>query len=622
MSRVKLTRRQGIKLAGLGLGTALLPGPVRALAQAGAGPQPRHGLSAFLDLRYPPDFAAFDYVDPDAPKGGEISLIGSTWIYNQDTTTFNTLNSYVLGGEAALGMELTFDSLMAPALDEPDSYYALVAESVILSDDLRQARFLLDPRARFHDGSPITAEDVRFSLITLKEEGHPLIRTSLAALERVEALDGEVAITIRSAFPVPTLLSVVGLPIFSQAYYRERDFTAATLEPPLGSGPYRVAQVNAGSSITYARVEDYWARDLPVRRGQFNFDRIRYEFYRDRDAAFTAFTAGSYDLREEFTAKTWATRYDFPAVQQGRVRTETLPDESPSGGQAWHLNTRRAKFADARVRQAIGLAFDFEWANENLFHGLYTRTHSFFENSPMKAEGTPSPAELALLEPLRGDVPAEVFGEAYVPPVTDGSGRNRRQLREAARLLDEAGVRNVGGRRQLPDGEPLEIEFLIYDNGFVRVIEPFAANLARIGIAARPRLVDAAQYQNRLNSFEFDAITMRVAVPLYPAPVLNSYFHSTAADSPGSRNYAGIRSPAVDQLLLHMLRAESREAYFTAARALDRVLRASHYMIPQWYKDVHTIAYWDRFSRPETKPRYARGIVETWWYDAEKAARL
>ena len=620
---MKITRRDSLKFSAAAIAASLLPFPLtRARALTPLEGAASHGLSAFGDLKYPEGFRAFSYVRPDAPKGGRLSLVPSTWLYNQAPDTFNTMNSFSFGGQAPVGMELTTDSLMAPAQDEPDSYYGLVAEGVTLSEDRRQATFTLRPEARFHDGSPMTADDVVFSLNILKTEGHPLIRTALSLLREVSGEGHSVSVAIEGEYPVSTLLSIVSMPVLSKAYYEGRDFGASTLEPPLGSGPYRVKTFRAGISITYERVADYWGRDLPVNTGQYNFDEIRYDLYRDRDTAFTAFTGGAYDLREEFTARVWATRYDFPAVRDGRVKTEVLPDESPAGGQAWHFNTRREKFADPRVRQAIALVFDFEWSNANLFSGLYARGHSIFENSPMKAEGLPSAAELVLLEPLRKDVPAEVFGEAVLPPVTDGSGRPRQLLRQAAQMLDAAGIKNVGGRRILPNGEPLEIEFLITDNGWLRIVEPYANNLGLLGIEARPRLVDASQYQNRQNDFDFDMIVMRVSVPLYPSPSLNSFFHSSAASQPGSRNLSGIRNPAVDQLLLEMLRARSREDYFTAARALDRVVRASHYMVPQWFKGTHTIAYWDRFSRPEVKPKYARGIVNTWWYDEEKAARL
>jgi len=517
---------------------------------------------------------------------------------------------------------LTYDSLMVRALDEPDSYYGLVAQSVTLSDDKRLARFALRPQARFHDGSPLTAKDVVFSLTTLKTLGHPIIVNALTNMSAVRQDGQDVIVELSGDYPLPTLLSVVTLPIFSATYWQDKDFTASTLEAPLGSGPYKVAEMRLGETITYGRVQDYWAKDLPVMAGLFNFDSIRYHFYRDRDNAFRDFGTQTYDLREEFTSQVWATRYDFPAVKDGRIKLDTIPDESPAGGQAWHMNTRKKKFSNPRVREAIGLAFDFEWSNEKLFYGLYQRAHSLFENSPLKATGKPTDAELALLEPFKADLPASVFEKVYTPPKTDASGRARKNLRRASTLLKEAGFINQGGQRMTPEGEPFEIEFLMAESGFLRIIEPYAANLALLGITAKPRQVDASQYQSRVQTFDFDMVTMRVTFPLYPSPSFNSFFHSSSADLEGSRNLAGIKNPAVDQLILTLLRASDRESFTTAARCLDRVLRSNHYFVPQWFKSVHNLAYWDKFDRPDTKPKYDRGIIATWWQDETKAAKL
>ena len=606
-----LTRREILQLSALGIGALALPAPLRAWAES--QPIARHGLSAFGDLKYGPDFTQFDYVRADAPKGGRLALTPSSYLYNQDPTTFNTLNSFVLKGQAAVGRERTFDSLMARAYDEPDSYYGLAAKSITLLEEGRIARFEIRKEARFHDGSPLTAEDAAFSLTLLKAQGHPLIVASLAKLASATVEEEELVVTISGDYPLATLVALIELPIFSKAYWADKDFSASTLDAPLGSGPYKVKDYRIGISITYERVKDYWAKDLPVNKGQHNFDELRFDFFRDRDTAFTAFTANEYDLREEFTSRVWATRYDFPAVKDGRVKLETLPDASPAGGQAWHINSRKTKFSDPREREAIAMVFDFEWSNTNLFYGLYSRTHSLFENSPMKAVGAPEEAELALLEPLRADLPDSVFETAYLPPETDGSGRNRALLRKASSLLQEAGFLSQDGKRMTADGEPFEIEFLMADSGFLRIVEPYIRNLEQLGIIARARQVDSSQYQLRLQSFDFDLVTLRTTFPLYPSPSLNSFFHSTSADVEGSRNLAGVKSPAVDQLLLEMQRAKTRNEFLVAARALDRVLRSKHYYIFQWYKAAHHLAYWDRFARPETKPLYQSGVVETWW---------
>ncbi|XSG81603.1 MAG: extracellular solute-binding protein [Methyloligella sp. ZOD6] len=587
-------------------------------AFAAEASEPKHGLSAFGDLKYPADFEHFDYVNPDAPKGGQFSLIG--W---SSVTTFNSLNPYILKGDAAQGMDMLFDSLMTRAQDEPDAVYGLVAKSGEVADDGMSVTFKLRPEARFHDGSKLTAEDVIFSFNVLKEKGHPIYRQMLRDVESAEALDAE---TVRYQFKGEQTrdlpLTVAGLPILSKAYYADRPFDETTLKPPLGSGPYKVKSFRQGRNITYERDPNYWAKDLPVNRGRWNFDEIRYEYFRDRTAAMEAFKAGAYDFREEFTSKVWATEYDFPAIKSGRVKKETLPDDTPSGTQGWFLNTRRDALKDPKVRKALGLVFDFEWTNRNLFYGLYERTQSYFENSAMRAEGEPSEKELALLDSLSADVPEEAKGEAYTPPVTDGTGHDRTLLREAHELLVEAGWTVKDGVRVNAEGEPLRLEFLNFEPAFERVTAPYLKNLQRLGIQARIRMVDPSQYQQRLKGFDFDITTQRYGMELTPGPELRSYFSSDAANMTGSLNLAGIADPAADELIGRIIEAKNRGELVTAARALDRVLRAGHYWVPHWYKGSHAIAYWDKFSRPEQKPRFDRGILDTWWFDEAKADAL
>ncbi|MEG6508470.1 extracellular solute-binding protein [Methyloligella sp. 2.7D] len=606
-----------------GFGLALwfcLALPLLAFAPLGkaVAAEESHGLSAFGDLKYPPDFSHFDYADPDAPKGGAFSLIG--W---GGVTTFNSLNPYILKGDAAQGMELLFDSLMTRAQDEPDAVYGLVAKSAEVADDKMSVTFKLRPEAEFSDGSPLRAEDVVYSFEALKEKGHPLYRQMLRDVVKAEAIDPE---TVRYTFEGDQVrdlpLVVAELPIFSKAYYSDKTFDETTLEPPLGSGPYAVADFRQGRNITYKRRPDYWGKDLPVNRGRWNFDRIRFEYFRDRTAAMEAFKAGTYDFREEFTSKVWATEYDFPAIQSGKVKKEVLPDETPSGTQGYFLNTRRGALKDPKVRQALGLAFDFEWTNRNLFHGLYERTQSYFENSPMKAEGKPSEAEVALLKSLKADVPEAAFEEVYTPPVTDGSGHDRDLLQQAGKLLDEAGWKIENGVRVNDKGETLTLEFLNFEPAFERVTAPFLSNLRRLGIDAKMRMVDPSQYQQRLKSFDFDVTTERYGMNNTPSTELRAYYSSEAAKIPGSRNLAGISDPAVDELIGHVIAAKSREELITASRALDRVLRAGHYWVPHWYKPSHTVAYWNKFSRPKTKPRFDRGILDSWWFDEAKADEL
>jgi microcin C transport system substrate-binding protein len=582
-----------------------------------------HGLSAFGDLAYPADFAHFSYVEPNAPKGGKFSQIGPNRQFNQNFLTFNSLNSYILRGDAAQGMELTFATLMVRAGDEPDAMYGLAAEKVRRSADGLTYRFFIRPQAKFHDGAALTADDVAFSLNILKEKGHPIIAQLLRdfAGARVGE-DGSVVATFAPNRARDVPLFVAGLPVFSRAYYATKPFEESTLDTPLGSGPYKVGRFEPGRFIEYQRVTDWWGADLPVSRGQNNFDIVRFEYYRDRDVAFEGFTGGSYLFREEFTSRIWATRYDFPACKDGRVKKDVLPDATPSGAQGWFINTRRAKFADPRLREALCDAFDFEWTNKTIMYGSYDRTASAFENSDMKAQGPPSAAELTLLEPFRGRVPDEVFGEPYVPPVSDGSGADRALLRKASALLKDAGCVIKDGKRLLPSGEPIAIEFLIDEPTFEPHHMPFIKNLATLGIEASLRIVDPVQYRARRDGFDFDITVDRFNFSDTPGDSLRSFFSSQAAALKGSNNLAGIADPAVDALIEAIIAAPTRPALVTACRALDRVIRAGRYWIPHWYKPSHWIAYWDVFGRPKAQPRYFRGIPETWWYDRDKAAKV
>jgi len=583
----------------------------------------RHGMSAFGDLRYPPDFAHFSYVNVDAPKGGTYSEIVSQRGFNGSFQTFNSLNAFILKGEGALGMELTFAVLMVRSGDEPDAMYGLAARGVVISDDGLTYRFTLRPEAKFHDGTPITAQDVAFSFNMLKEKGHPIISQNLRDFKGAEAADERTAVvrfSEKRGRDVP--LFVAGLPIFSRAYYAKQPFDQSTLEAPLGSGPYKVGRFEPGRFIEFERVKDWWGADLPVSRGVNNFDIIRYEYYRDRDVGFEGFTAKNYLFREEFTSRTWATRYTFPAFQDGRVKRDQIPDATLSGAQGWFMNTRRTQFKDRRLREAMIDSFDFEWTNKNIMYGAYERTVSVFQNSPLMAQGRPDAAELALLEPFRGKLPDEVFGEPYVPPVTDGSGQDRRWLRRAAQLLEEAGIVLMHGKRVLPDGTPVSIEFLVDEQTFTPHHLPYIRNLGTLGIAASLRVVDPVQYRARVDGFDFDVTVERFSFPSTPGDSLRNYFSSRAAATRGSQNLAGIADPAVDALIDIIIAAKTRDELATACRALDRVIRAGRYWVPHWYLPAHRIAFWDVFGRPPVQPRYFRGIPDTWWYDRDKATKL
>jgi microcin C transport system substrate-binding protein len=616
-----LSRRRVLVLAAAAA-AGRLSLPSSAFAE-NAKPTERHGISAFGDLALPADFTHFPYVNPDAPKGGRFSQIGANRQYNQNLLTFNSLNSYILKGDAALGMELTFATLMARSGDEPDAMYGLTARAVRIAADGLTYTFLLRPEAKFHDRTALTAADVAWSLNTLKDQGHPIIHQLLRDMQSAQATDDRTVVVRfaeKRARDVP--LFVAGLPIFSRAYYAKQKFDESTLAIPLGSGAYKVGKFDTGRFIEYERVKDWWGADLPVAKGQNNFNVVRYEFYRDREVAFEGFTAGSYLFREEFTSRTWATRYNFPAFKAGRVKRAVIPDDTPSGAQGWFINTRRAKFKDRRLREALIDAFDFEWTNKNIMFGSYDRTQSVFENSSMKAVGPPSPAELKLLEPFRGKVPDEVFGEPYLPPVTDGSGHDRRWLRRGAQLLAAAGYPIKDGKRAMPDGAPIAIEFLIDEPTFNPHHLAYIRNLAILGFNASLRVVDPSQYQLRLDDFDFDITVERFSFSATPGDSLRAYFSSQAVATKGSQNLAGIADPVIDALIGDAIAAKTRAELTAACRCIDRVFRAGRYWIPHWYKASHWIAYWDEFGYPSRQPRYFRGIPVTWWYDQAKAAKL
>ena len=614
-----ITRRAALVIGAGALAGARLGTPVRAAEEA-----ERHGISAFGDLKYPADFKHFDYVDPNAPKGGMFSQIGPVRQFNQNFLTFNSLNSYILKGDAAQGMEMTFAALMARAIDEPDAMYGYAARAVRISADGLTYRYLMRPEARFHDGTKLTAQDAAFSLTILKDKGHPLIVQQLHDFAGAEAEDdATLVVRFKPGRGRTVPLYVASLPIFSRAYYTTHPFDQSTLDAPLGSGAYRVGHFEVGRYIEYERVKDFWAAALPVAVGTNNFDIIRYEFYRDREVGFIGFTAKNYLFREEFTSRVWATRYDFPAARDGRVKRDTQPDGTLSGAQGWFPNLRREKFKDRRVREALIDAFDFEWTNKNVMYGAYQRTVSLFQNSPLMATGKPGAEELALLEPLRGKVPDEVFGEPYVPPVSDGSGQIRPLLAKANALLTQAGFTLKDGKRVDPKGEPFTIEFLVDDPTFEPHHLAYIKNLALLGIDAKIREVDAVQYKARVDDRDFDVTVERLTFANTPGDELRTYLSSEAARINGTYNVGGIADPVVDALIEKIIAADSRAALTTACRVLDRVIRAGRYWVPQWYRATRLIAYWDVFGRPSAPPpRYDRGVPDIWWYDRDKASKI
>jgi microcin C transport system substrate-binding protein len=597
--------------------------PMPALRAQDAKESVSHGLSVFGELKYAPDFPHFDHVAPKAPTGGVLSLQIKSALGNQAFDTFNTLNIFVLKGDGAAGIDLTFDSLMVGSADEAGAAYGLVAERVRVSANKLTYRFEIRPQARFHDGSKLTAEDVAFSLTLLKSKGHPNYRLMLSEMVSAEAENPSLLTVKLSQNRSRDLhLVIAGMPIFSKTYWQNRDFEAVSLEAPLGSGPYKVGRLEQGQFIEFERVRDYWAADLPVARGFNRFDRIRYVYYRNRQVAFEAFKIGTLNYHEEFTSRIWATGYDFPAMREGKVKREDLASGAPTGSQGWYFNTRREAFKDPRIREAIGLVFDFEWTNRNIMYSSFRRMTSFFENSPMKAQGLPSPEELVFLEPHRGRLPAEVFREPFLPPVSDGSGNDRTLFRRADDLLRAAGCTRDGSVLKLPNGKPLEIEFLDYSDALQAHSQPFQANLKRLGIEARSRIVDAAQYQRRMDSFDFDMTSRALGGSLIPGDSLRLIYGSEAARIQGGRNIAGIDDPVVDRLVEIIARAETSSGMIAACKALDRVLRAGRYWVAMWYRPTAWIAHWDVFSRPGKPPIFGTGAPATWWYDADKARRI
>ena len=542
---------------------------------------------------------------------------------NQNFDTFDTLNIYSWKGNGAAGMGATFDTLMTANGDEPDSVYGLLAQSVRVSGDKLDYRFRLRPEARFFDGSKVTAADVAFSLNVLKDQGHPVYAQLLKEVESANPEGDDVAhVRFVKGRSRDAHLIVVGMPVFSAAWWKGRDFTAATLDAPLGSGPYKVKTFEQGRFIEFERDPNYWAAKLPVNLGQNNFDRLRFEYYRERQVAFEAFKAGAINYHEEFTSRFWATAYDFPAAKDGRVKKETLHDGAPSRTQGWYLNTRREQFKDPRVREAIGLAFDFEWTNKNVMYSAYKRIISYFPNTDMEAKGKPGPEELKLLEPFRDKLAASVFGEPYTPPHSDGSGFDRTLLKQAYELLLSAGCKRVGEAMTLPNGKPLTIEFLDSNGALQPHTMPFIQNLGKLGIQANMRIVDAAQYKSRTDAFDFDVVTAANGGSTTPGADLRVAFTSQAAAQNASRNLAGISDPVVDALVETIADAKSRQDLNAACRALDRVLRAGHYWVPMWYRDTAWVAYWDAFARPERQPKLGVGAPGTWWWDEAKAKAI
>ena len=592
--------------------SAIAVGLVLLLAAGHVWAAPSEGMSLFGDLKYGPGFTHFDYVNPQAPKGGTMrySAIG----------TFDTLNPFVINGVPAAGISMIFDTLAASSEDEPASEYGLVAKTIDLAPDKLSVLYTLRKEARFHDGTPITPADVIWTFNTLRAKGLPMYRSYYGDVTKA-AQEGDhgVRFYFKSA-KNRELPQIIGeMPVLSKAYWSGHDFEKPTLKPPLGSGPYTIQSVDPGRSITYRRVKDYWGADLPVNKGRYNFDTIRYDYYRDATIALEAFKAGQYDARVENSSKDWATGYDSPAVRAGLIKKEQIPNQLPSGMQGLGYNLRRPIFQDWRVRKALGYAFDFEWSNKNLFYGAYQRTRSYFDNSELAATGVPSGKELAILDKFRGQIPDAVFTKEYDPPKYDGSGNIRDGLAKALKLLMEAGWTFKG--EQLVNGktgQPFEFEILLDNPQFERIVLPFVQNLKRMGITARVRTVDTAQYERRMETFDYDMTVVLFPESLSPGNEQRDYWGSQAAGEQGSRNLLGINSKVVDALIEELIQAPDRASLVAHTRALDRVLQYGYYVIPQFHLAAFRVAYWDKFRRPAISPKYALGF-DTWWVDPAAA---
>lgn len=579
-----------------------------------------HGISTFDELKYPADFPHLAYVNPDAPKGGEISI----WGFGG----FDSMHPYTTRGRAGALSSIFFESLLESTADEVGASYCVVCETMEYPEDRSWVIFNMRPEARFSDGTPLTADDVLFSYEILLEKGLPDFRVVLAQqIESVEVLGPHrIKYTFKADFPSRDLPQTVGsLPIFSRAFYVEndRDFEQSSMEPLLGSGVYVLESVDPGQTIVYRRNPDYWGADLPINIGRSNFDSIRVEYYADYDAAFEGFKAGSYYFRTEARAALWAEGYDFPAIERGHVVKKELPDGNIATGQSFIFNLRLEKFQDVRVRRAIEMMFNFDWSNETLFNGQYARIQSFWENSDLAAQGVPGPEERAILEPVAHLLAPGILTDEAVLPTSSGARQlDRGNLRAASELLEQAGwIVGDDGRRRNAAGDVLSVEFLNANAGFDRIINPYVENLIRLGIDARMTRVDQAQMTNRERSYDFEIITASFPMSLIPGAGLKQYFGAETADV-SVFNKMGLKSEGIDALVEVVLAADSNASLATAVRALDRALRAERFWVPQWYKNTHWVSYYDMYEHPETLPPYALGNLDFWWFNAEKAEAL
>lgn len=566
----------------------------------------QHAITLYDEApKYPADFQHFDYVNPDAPQGGTLRLGGFG--------SFDSLHPYISKGVAGDQLHLLYETLTFHSLDEPFTEYGLLAETIEKDPANQWVRFTLRPQARFHDGQPVTANDVAFTFNALMEHGAPGYKAYYADVDKVVVeSERQVRFDFKHSHNRELPMILGQLPVLPAHWWAERDFSKTTLEPPLGSGPYKITQVEAGRQLSFSKVADWWGKDLAVNRGFYNFAKVQIDYYRDNTVALEAFKAGQFDFFLEMSSKNWATAYDTPAIKDGRLIKEELANRNPAGMQGFVFNLRRPLFADRRVREALSLLFDFEWTNRQLFYGAYTRTRSYFDNSELAATGLPDTHQQYLLEPWRKHLPAEVFDKEYQPSKTDGSGVIREQRRAAFKLLQEAGWRIEGDQLVNAQGQPLRFEFLLAQTDFERVLLPYKRNLKELGIEMEIRRVDVSQYINRLRSRDFDMIVSGFGQSSSPGNEQLEYWHSSSADNPGSRNLMGLKDPAVDALVESLIKSTTRENLVNHVRALDRVLQWGHYVVPNWYVDTWRVAYWQPLQRP-ANPAPLDYALFTWW---------
>lgn len=555
--------------------------------------------------KYPANFKHFDYVNPNAPKGGTLRLAGFGG--------FDSLNPFLAKGSAADQLELLYDTLTVPSADEPNTAYGLIAETIEKASDSSWVRFRLRKQAKFNDGVPITAKDVAFTFNLLKTQGHPFYRQYYADVDKVIVENNHQVLFTFKVKNNRELPMIIGqMQILPEHYWKNRDFKADTLTPPLGSGPYQILQVKPNASIHYERVKNWWAKDLPVTKGLYNFDKITVDYYRDMSVALEAFKANQFDVNVEYSAKSWATGYDGEQLTAGKIIKKEIANHNAANIQGFAFNIRRPMFQDKRVREAISLLFDFEWSNRQLFYGSYKRLSSYFENSEMAAHELPTPKELAILEPYKNQVPEEVFTTVFTAPINDGSGYIRDQQVKAYKLLQQAGYQIKEGKMVDKDGRQLKFEFLLAQSNLERVLFPFKINLAQLGIDMEIRRVDISQYINRLRSHDFDMTSYIWGQSNSPGNEQRGYWSSFNADVAGSQNIIGVKDPVVDALVEQLIQANTRESLVLHARALDRVLQWGYYVVWNYYTDTWRIAYWDKFGQPAKAPDYNYGLF-TWW---------